>query len=217
MVSRGWRWGQAHGHTHQLVLLPGDVGDVHVVGGGRQILKLFASEDIDGDDVDLGVTVLASLRGGHLDDLAGTALNDDVTVLPQGRALHGVGGRRAGIGRLEGNVVLYMVSISDISSREVPDREGLRGVPRKRGERKMRGFQAPQPASGPLKDAGDGFKGISEARTCSSDMIDGRAGIRREREPRKKMVKDGEGKEEEISRPEKGFVVGGLPLGPNLA
>lgn len=85
------------------------------MGGGGQILKLLASEDIDGDDVDLGVTVLAGLGGGHLDDLAGTTLNDDVTVLPQSRALHGVGGRRAGIGRLEGNVVLYMVLVQDAS------------------------------------------------------------------------------------------------------
>jgi len=28
---------------------------------------------IDGNKVDLGVTVLASLGGGHVDDLAGTA------------------------------------------------------------------------------------------------------------------------------------------------
>lgn len=78
------------------------------MGGGREILKLLASEDIDGDKVDLGVTVLSSLGGGHVDDLAGTALDDDVTVLTQSRALHGVGGGRASIGGVEGDVVLYI-------------------------------------------------------------------------------------------------------------
>lgn len=96
--------------THELVLLTGDVGDVHVVGGGRQILELLASEDIEGDQVDLGVTVLASLGGGHLDDLARTALDDDVTVLPQSRALHGEGGRGTGISRIEGDLVLFIMS-----------------------------------------------------------------------------------------------------------
>lgn len=99
------RWGRA---THKLVLLAADVGDIHVVGGGRQILELLASEDIDGDDVDLGVTVLAGLGGRHVDNLAGAALNDDVTVLTQSRALHGVGGGRASIGGLEGDVVLFI-------------------------------------------------------------------------------------------------------------
>lgn len=32
-----------------------------------------SSTHVDGDKVDLGVTVLAGLRGGHVDDLAGTA------------------------------------------------------------------------------------------------------------------------------------------------
>lgn len=95
--------------THELVLLTADLGDVHVVGGGRQILKLLAGEDINGDQVNLGVTVLSSLGGGHVDDLAGTALNDDVTVLTQSRALHGVGGRRASIGGLEGFDVLFHI------------------------------------------------------------------------------------------------------------
>ena len=57
--------------THELVFVPEDVGDIHVVGGGAKFLKLLASEDVDGDQVDLGVTVLASLGGGHVDDLAG--------------------------------------------------------------------------------------------------------------------------------------------------
>lgn len=100
--------------THELVFLAVDVGDIHVVGGGGQILKLLLGEDIDGNDVDLGVTVLASLGGGHLNDLAGAALDDNVTVLAQSRALHGVGGRGAGIGGLEG-LVLLSVKISELA------------------------------------------------------------------------------------------------------
>lgn len=87
--------------TYELVLSAADVGDVHVVGGGAQLLKLLAGEDVDGDQMDLGVTVLAGLGGGHVDDLAGAALNHDEAVLAEGRALHGVGGGGTGIGALE--------------------------------------------------------------------------------------------------------------------
>ena len=76
------------------------------MGGRAQILELLASEDVDGDEMDLGVTVLASLGGGHVDNLAGAALDHDETVLAQGRALHGVGRRGAGVDRVE--VVLML-------------------------------------------------------------------------------------------------------------
>lgn len=82
---------------------------------------------VNGDKVDLGVTVLSSLGGGHVDDLAGSALDHDVTVLPEGRALHAdrqsfslfhcivpervdsrEGGGGTGPGGLEGLVVLVV-------------------------------------------------------------------------------------------------------------
>jgi hypothetical protein len=94
------------GDVEQLVLAAGDVGDVHVVGRGGEIFVLLGGEDVDGDKVDLGVTVLAGLGGGHVDNLAGAALDDDETVLAEGRALHGEGQRRAGIGGIEGDIVL---------------------------------------------------------------------------------------------------------------
>jgi hypothetical protein len=47
-----------------------------------------APTHVNGDKVDLGVTVLARLGGGHVDDLARATLDDDVTVLAKGRALH---------------------------------------------------------------------------------------------------------------------------------
>ena len=92
--------------TYELVLTTRDVGDVHVVGRGRKIFVLLASEDIGGDEMDLGVTVLASLGGRHVDNLARAALDHDETVLTQSRALHREGERRTGIGGLEGDIVL---------------------------------------------------------------------------------------------------------------
>jgi len=76
------------------------------VSRGGEILKLLASEDIDGDQVDLGVTVLTGLRGGHLDDLARAALDDNVTVLTKSGALHRVGSGGAGVGRLESVILV---------------------------------------------------------------------------------------------------------------
>jgi hypothetical protein len=57
---------------------------------------LLVGEDINGNKMDLGVTVLTSLGGGHVDDLAGTALDDDVAVLAKGRTLKGVYRERSG-------------------------------------------------------------------------------------------------------------------------
>jgi len=51
--------------------------------------------------MDLGVSVLASLRSRHVDNLARAVLDDDETVLSQSRALHRKGGRGTGVGRLE--------------------------------------------------------------------------------------------------------------------
>lgn len=98
--------GNFEDQTYKLVLAAGDVGDVHVVGRGAEIFELLAGEDVDSDKVDLGVAVLASLGGGHVDDLAGAALDDYETVLSQGRALHGEGRRRTGVGRVEGVLML---------------------------------------------------------------------------------------------------------------
>ena len=77
------------------------------MGGGGEILKLLAGEDIGGNQVDLGVTVLSSLGGRHVNDLARAVLDHNVAVLAQSRTLHGVGQRGAGIGRIEGDIVLY--------------------------------------------------------------------------------------------------------------
>ena len=76
------------------------------MGRWAQLLKLLLGEDINGDQVDLGVSVLAGLGGRHVDDLAWAVLDADEAVLSQGRTLHWVGGGRAGIGRVEGVLML---------------------------------------------------------------------------------------------------------------
>jgi len=97
------------GDIEELEFTTGNVGDLHVVGGWGEIFELLASEDINGDKMDLGVTVLSSLGGGHVDDLARALLDDDETVLPQGGTLHRVGGRRTSVGAVEGVLMLRVV------------------------------------------------------------------------------------------------------------
>jgi hypothetical protein len=80
------------------------------VGRWGQIFQLLAGEDVESNQMDLGVTVLSSLGSGHVDDLAWAALDDDEAVLSQGGTLHRVGGRGAGIGRLEGVFMLKIRS-----------------------------------------------------------------------------------------------------------
>jgi hypothetical protein len=101
-------WGSAY----EQVLLAADVGDIHVVSGRAKLFQLLASEDVNGDQVDLGVTVLARLGGGHLDNLAGAVLDDHETVLPQCRALHGVGRGSTGIGTVERVLMLYTMRLA---------------------------------------------------------------------------------------------------------
>lgn len=63
--------------------------------------------------MDLGVTVFASLRGRHFDDLAGASLQHDESVLTQSGALHGEGGGRA---RVDGLEVCVLHGIGHCSS-----------------------------------------------------------------------------------------------------
>lgn len=79
------------------------------MGGWAQFFKLLPGEDIDGGKMDLGVTVLSSLGGAHINDLARTVFDDDEAVLSQSRALDRIRLRRTGIGRLEGVLMLEAV------------------------------------------------------------------------------------------------------------
>jgi hypothetical protein len=82
------------------------------VGGWGQIFQLLAGEDIESNQMDLSVAVLASLRGGHINDLAWATLDDNEAVLSQGGTLHRVGGRGTGIGRLKGVLMLDAQGVS---------------------------------------------------------------------------------------------------------
>lgn len=79
------------------------------MSGRAQLFELLAGEDIDGDQVDLGVTVLAGLGGGHVDNLARTVLDNNVAVLPQRRTLHRVGRGSTGVGAIEGVLMLAVL------------------------------------------------------------------------------------------------------------
>lgn len=91
------------------------------MSGRAEFFEFLAGEDIDGDQMDLGVTVLTSLGGRHVDDLAGAVLDHNETVLSQGRALHGESGRGAGIGGLEGMLMLLR-QVKSVSVLCVPKR-----------------------------------------------------------------------------------------------
>ena len=107
MNCKSWRpHTRTSSGTYEEVLLAADVGDVHVVGGGAKLFELLGGEDVDGDQVNLGVTVLAGLGGGHVDDLARAVLDDNVTVLAESGTLHGVGGRGTRISGVEGHLML---------------------------------------------------------------------------------------------------------------
>ncbi len=92
--------------TYKLVLLTRDVGDIHVVGRRAEIFQLLRSEDVDGDKMDLGMPVLASLGSAHFDDFAGTTFDHHEAVLSQGGALHRIGRRCASISAIESVLML---------------------------------------------------------------------------------------------------------------
>ena len=124
--------GQAYaGDNYELVFLALDVRDVHVMGGRAKIFELLASEDIDCNEMDLRVAVLSGLGGTHFDDLAGAALDDDESVLTEGRALHRIGGGGTGIGALKGVLMLLGKLVSPIGKESTrahaPDWRGTSG------------------------------------------------------------------------------------------
>jgi len=96
-------------NVSQAVFLPLNVRDVHVVCRWADIFQFFTRENVDGDEMDLGMSVLSSLGSRHIDDFAGAAFYDDMAVFAESRTLHGVGERGACAGPLEGLVVSLIV------------------------------------------------------------------------------------------------------------
>ena len=79
------------------------------MGGRAQFFQLLAGEDVQGNKMDLGVTVLSGFGGGHVHNLAWAILDHDMSVLTESGTLHWVGGRGAGIDALESVIMLEMV------------------------------------------------------------------------------------------------------------
>ena len=92
--------------TYKLIFLSRDIRDIHIMGRGAKFFQLFSGENVNRNKMDLGVTMFSSLRGGHVDNLARTVLDDNESVLSQGRALHRVRSRRARIGGVKGVFML---------------------------------------------------------------------------------------------------------------
>lgn len=64
---------------------------------------------------DLSMAVLASLGGGHLNDLAGSPFQQHKAILAQGGALHGVGGGCPGITCLEVQICICHVCCVEVN------------------------------------------------------------------------------------------------------
>lgn len=76
------------------------------MGRRAKIFQLLPGEDINGDEMDLGMPVLAGLRSAHLDDFAGATFDHNVAVLPEGGALLRIGRRCASICAIKGVLML---------------------------------------------------------------------------------------------------------------
>jgi len=83
-----------------------DVRHIHVVRGRAQVLVLLVGENVDTNNVALGVTVLSRLGHRDFDDLAGVSLEHAVSVLTEGTSLGGVGQGRSGVTGLEGVIFI---------------------------------------------------------------------------------------------------------------
>jgi hypothetical protein len=96
-----------------LIFLTDDIGDVHVVSRWAKFFEFLAGEDVDSNQMDLCVTVLSSLGGGHVDNLARAVLDHNESVLSQSGTLHREGGRCASVcGGIEGVLMLRRRLIS---------------------------------------------------------------------------------------------------------
>lgn len=96
---------------YKLHFATGDIGNIHVVGRWAQLFQLLASKDIDGDQMNLGMTMLSSLRGRHVHNFAGAAFNHNEAVLAEGGALHRISSGSTGIDALEG---VFMLQVGEL-------------------------------------------------------------------------------------------------------
>ena len=91
------------GDIKQQVFLLADEGNLNITVARRDMVVLFAREDVAGDDVDLGVAVLSGFGNGEVGDLARVGLvENDVATFAEGGGLGWVGEGGARVCCLEG-------------------------------------------------------------------------------------------------------------------
>jgi len=76
------------------------------VGGGDHILELLAGEDVNGQEIALGVAVLPRLGDRDVEHLAGLSLDHHVAALLDGSGLHRDDLGRSGVGVLDGIILV---------------------------------------------------------------------------------------------------------------
>ena len=87
--------------SYECISATSNVGHIHVVSGGAQLFQLLASEKVNPNEMDLGVTVFTGLGGGHVDDFARAAFDHDRLIFAQRRALSRLGQGSTRIGLLD--------------------------------------------------------------------------------------------------------------------
>ena len=80
------------------------------MGGRAKIFQFLAGKNIDGDEMNLGMPVFASLGSAHFDNLARATFDDDKSVLPQGGALLRIGRRCASISAIKSVLMLLFIT-----------------------------------------------------------------------------------------------------------
>lgn len=91
------------------IFLAHNMGNILVVGGWAKIFQLLLGENVFSSDMNLRVSMLSGLGSGHIDDLARTIVDEDVTSLSQGRALNRIGQRCTSISRVDGIIMIISV------------------------------------------------------------------------------------------------------------
>ena len=88
------------------VLPLGHVRNVDVVGSGANVLVFAVSENINADNVRLGMAVLSGLGGADVSNFARATIDNNVATFANETRLHGKGGGGTGIGSVDGKVLL---------------------------------------------------------------------------------------------------------------
>lgn len=96
LMSMSWREGDKCQKFEpvfsNLQVIPGDIRNVDVVSWWTQIFVLFPRKNIQGNEMNLCMSMFPSLGGGHLHHFTWTTFDHDESSLSKSRTLHWVGG-----------------------------------------------------------------------------------------------------------------------------